>query len=96
MAIENNPGMNPMREGTNEPPKKTSRRGFASMDPALQRAIAAEGGRAAHASGRGHKFTSEEARAAGKKSHSGRARGGAGDSGLNPNADAPRSEIPNP
>ena len=45
----------------------TSNRGFASMDPAKQRAIAAEGGRAAHAQGVAHEFDSEEARAAGRK-----------------------------
>ncbi|TGD79798.1 KGG domain-containing protein [Hymenobacter wooponensis] len=45
----------------------TSKRGFASMDPELQRRIASEGGRASHQSGRGHRFTSEEARAAGRK-----------------------------
>jgi hypothetical protein len=44
-----------------------SNRGFASMDPAKQRAIAAEGGRAAHAQGVAHEFDSEEARAAGRK-----------------------------
>ena len=44
-------------------------RGFASMDEDKQREIAAEGGRAAHASGRAHEFTSEEARAAGAQSH---------------------------
>ncbi|MBZ9749678.1 general stress protein [Deinococcus sp. HMF7620] len=43
------------------------RRGFASMDPDRQRTIAAAGGRAAHASGNAHRFTSEEARAAGRK-----------------------------
>jgi general stress protein YciG len=37
------------------------------MDPAKQRAIAAEGGRAAHAQGVAHEFDSEEARAAGRK-----------------------------
>ncbi|WP_019949070.1 KGG domain-containing protein [Hymenobacter aerophilus] len=42
-------------------------RGFAAMDPATQRRIASEGGRASHQSGRGHRFTSEEARAAGRK-----------------------------
>ena len=42
-------------------------RGFAAMDPATQRRIASEGGRASHLSGRGHRFTSEEARAAGRK-----------------------------
>ncbi len=44
-------------------------RGFASMDPQRQREIAAEGGRAAHASGNAHEFTSEEARRAGALSH---------------------------
>lgn len=47
----------------------TSNRGFASMDPDEQREIAAEGGRAAHASGHAHEFTSEEARKAGSMSH---------------------------
>jgi general stress protein YciG len=42
-------------------------RGFAGMDPEQQREIASEGGRAAHASGHAHEFTSEEARAAGRK-----------------------------
>nr|WP_315256386.1 KGG domain-containing protein [uncultured Duganella sp.] len=47
----------------------TSKRGFASMDPELQRQIAAEGGRAAHEKGTAHEFTSEEARKAGAMSH---------------------------
>jgi uncharacterized protein len=46
-----------------------SNRGFASMDPEKQRDIAAEGGRAAHASGNAHEFTPEEARKAGQMSH---------------------------
>lgn len=46
---------------------ETGRRGFASMDPETQRNIARSGGRAAHAQGRAHEFTSEEARAAGRK-----------------------------
>jgi general stress protein YciG len=45
----------------------TSNRGFASMDPAKQRAIAAQGGRAAHAQGVAHEFDSAEAREAGRK-----------------------------
>jgi general stress protein YciG len=45
----------------------TSKRGFASMDPAEQRRIASEGGKASHASGRGHEWTSAEAREAGRK-----------------------------
>ncbi|CAN7530694.1 stress-induced protein [Acidovorax sp. LjRoot129] len=48
-----------------------SERGFASMDSERQREIAAEGGRAAHASGNAHEFNSQEAREAGSRSHSG-------------------------
>lgn len=44
-----------------------SRQGFASMDPIQQREIASKGGRAAHASGKAHQFTSEEAAEAGRK-----------------------------
>ncbi len=44
-----------------------SRRGFAAMSPEQQRRIASEGGRASHESGRGHRFSAEEARAAGRK-----------------------------
>lgn len=45
----------------------TSNRGFASMDPSKQREIASKGGRAAHQKGTAHQWTSEEARAAGRK-----------------------------
>lgn len=45
----------------------TSHRGFASMDRDKQRAIAAKGGRAAHASGNAHEFSPAEARVAGRK-----------------------------
>jgi len=51
-----------------------SERGFAAMDPERQRAIASEGGKAAHQSGNAHEFTSEEAREAGRKG--GQASGG--------------------
>lgn len=44
-----------------------SRRGFASMDPARQREIASRGGRAAHAKGTAHEWSSDEARVAGRK-----------------------------
>jgi len=44
-----------------------SKRGFASMDAEKQRAIASKGGKAAHAKGTAHEFTSEEARQAGQK-----------------------------
>ena len=47
----------------------TSNRGFASMDPERVREIASKGGRAAHASGNAHEFTSEEAREAGRAAH---------------------------
>ncbi len=53
--------------------KRTSSRGFASMDPARQREIASEGGRAAHERGTAHEFTSEEAREAGRKGGQARA-----------------------
>ena len=44
-----------------------SNRGFASMDNAKQREIASKGGKAAHAQGRAHEFTPDEARVAGRK-----------------------------
>ena len=40
----------------------TKSRGFASMDTAKQREIASRGGKAAHAQGRAHEFTADEAR----------------------------------
>jgi general stress protein YciG len=51
---------------------RRSLRGFAAMDPQRQREIASLGGRAAHQSGHAHEFTTEEARAAGKKRHAAR------------------------
>ena len=45
----------------------TRSRGFASMDAQKQREIARKGGRAAHEKGTAHEFTSDEARAAGRK-----------------------------
>jgi general stress protein YciG len=45
----------------------TRNRGFASMDRERQREIARKGGRAAHQKGTAHEFTSDEARAAGRK-----------------------------
>ena len=44
-----------------------AKRGFAALDPDKQREIARRGGRAAHAQGRAHEFTSDEAREAGRK-----------------------------
>ena len=70
MASNNNPGNNKQsgNQGNNQS-GGNSNRGFASMDPQKQREIASEGGRAAHASGNAHEFTSEEARRAGSMSH---------------------------
>lgn len=45
----------------------TAKRGFAAMDPERVRELAARGGRVAHERGTGHRFTSEEAREAGRK-----------------------------
>ena len=42
-------------------------RGFASMDRGKQRDIASKGGKAAHQQGSAHEWTSDEARAAGRK-----------------------------
>ena len=63
-------------------------RGFASMDPGKQRLIASKGGKAAHAKGRAHEWTVEEAREAGRK-------GGAA-SHRPPQAPPPRTEFVSP
>ena len=47
--------------------KPASRRGFACLDPALVRELARRGGQSAHRRGVAHEFSSEEARAAGRK-----------------------------
>lgn len=69
-------------------PNRKSERGFASMDPARQRAIASQGGKAAHQSGNAHEFTSDEAREAGRKgghaSHANRRNAAASRSGAGP------------
>jgi general stress protein YciG len=56
-----------MRARGNASIRGMSKRGFAALDPEKQREIARLGGKAAHAQGKAHEFTSEEARAAGKK-----------------------------
>ncbi len=48
------------------PPVTKKPRGFAGMTREKVRAIASQGGKAAHALGTAHKFTSEEGRAAGR------------------------------
>ena len=57
--------MNGMHESNGAATK--SRRGFASMDRERQREIASKGGRAAHAKGTAHEWSSDEARTAGQK-----------------------------
>jgi uncharacterized protein len=55
-----------------EPPRETEerrprRRGFAAMDRDRVKEIASKGGKAAHAAGTAHQFSSDEARNAGRK-----------------------------
>jgi len=47
-------------------PKPKGKQGFASMTPERRKAIASQGGRAAHAHGTAHVWTSEEAARAGR------------------------------
>ena len=63
------------RNGNDRSDGSESKRGFASMDEAKQREIASRGGKAAHEKGTAHEFTSEEARAAGRKGGEARGRG---------------------
>ena len=46
---------------------RANQRGFAAMDREKQKQIASMGGKAAHAKGTAHEFTSQEAAAAGSK-----------------------------
>lgn len=46
---------------------RKARRGFASMSAEKQREIASKGGRAAHAKGTAHEWSTDEARSAGRK-----------------------------
>ena len=48
-------------------PRQRARRGFAVMSPERVRAFARRGGKAAHMAGTAHEFTTDEARAAGRK-----------------------------
>ncbi len=50
------------------------RRGFGSQSPERMKEIASSGGHAAHAAGKAHTYTSEEARAAAKLSNEARKR----------------------
>jgi uncharacterized protein len=59
------------KANSDEAPVSTPRirkpRGFAAMDPKKVSEIAKKGGRAAHEAGTAHRFTSTEAREAGRK-----------------------------
>ena len=52
---------------TPAPVKPRKPRGFAAMDRSKVSEIASKGGKAAHAAGTAHQFSSDEARVAGKK-----------------------------
>lgn len=54
-------------EAPKEEAKSGRPRGFAAMDRAKVSEIASKGGKAAHAAGTAHKFSSEEGREAGTK-----------------------------
>ncbi len=54
-------------DSTEATPRPRRPRGFAAMDRTLVREIARKGGKAAHVAGTAHEFTTEEARAAGRK-----------------------------
>ncbi len=75
-----NPVLDPISTPTSEPsetpkteapateqPKPRKPRGFAAMDRTKVSEIASKGGKAAHAAGTAHQFTSDEARNAGRK-----------------------------
>ncbi len=47
--------------------RRPRRRGFAAMDRERVKEIASKGGKAAHAAGTAHQFSSDEARVAGRK-----------------------------
>jgi general stress protein YciG len=76
-----------MANSQNNQGGNSSNRGFASMDDDKQRDIASQGGKAAHASGNAHEFSSAEAAEAGRKggqnSHGGGNKAQASNSGNN-------------
>lgn len=65
---DTNPGgsTEPTEENKTEE-RRPRRRGFAAMDRDRVREIASKGGKAAHAAGTAHQFSSDEARVAGRK-----------------------------
>lgn len=90
------PSDTPKSEATTsspEPQKPRRPRGFAAMDRSKVSEIASKGGKAAHAAGTAHQFSSDEARNAGRKGgvapHVRRGRGP-----RNPNVSPPKSVEP--
>jgi hypothetical protein len=69
MATTHNDTNNNQNTGSRNNQSGSGNQGFASMDPERQKEIASQGGKAAHAAGTAHEFTSEEAREAGSHSH---------------------------
>ena len=76
IADENNAGGTEQSSSDQEQPRndlshgeerRPRRRGFAAMDRDRVREIASKGGKAAHAAGTAHQFSSDEARVAGRK-----------------------------
>lgn len=63
-SLDGDQAMVPTEPAPVDPPKP---RGFAAMTPAQRSAISSQGGRAAHTAGTAHRFTSDEAKAAGRK-----------------------------
>ncbi len=57
----------PTEEAAPTEPRPKKRRGFACMPKEKVSAIASKGGKAAHAAGTAHQFTTEEAREAGRR-----------------------------
>jgi general stress protein YciG len=64
---ENNPGGSESSSASTTEERRPRRRGFAAMDRDRVREIASKGGKAAHAAGTAHQFSSDEARVAGRK-----------------------------
>jgi hypothetical protein len=68
-AESKRPSSPPTATRQNEAAPEKKKRGFAAMDRATRSRIASKGGRAAHRKGTAREFTSDEARAAGRKRH---------------------------
>jgi general stress protein YciG len=67
-ADENNAGgTEQSSDETRTEERRPRRRGFAAMERDRVKEIASKGGKAAHAAGTAHQFTSDEARVAGRK-----------------------------